>query len=49
MAVLGWGVGVAYEAINLSTGALAGFALVEQFGGQTGTRSGSRSCSRPRW
>jgi NCS1 family nucleobase:cation symporter-1 len=35
--VLGWGVGVAYEAINLSIGALAGFALVEQFGGHPGT------------
>ncbi|UQX89129.1 cytosine permease [Jatrophihabitans telluris] len=36
--VLGWGVGVAYEAINLSVGALAGFALVEQWGGSaTGT------------
>ena len=31
--ILGWGVGVAYEAINLSVGALAGFALVEQWGG----------------
>ena len=35
--ILGWGVGVAYEAINLSMGALAGFALVEQFGGQAST------------
>ena len=26
--VLGWLVGVAYEAINLSIGALAGFALI---------------------
>src|ERR1700710_427641 len=33
--VLGWGVGVAYEAINLSIGALAGFALVERWGGHT--------------
>ena len=32
-ALLGWGVGVAYEAINLSVGALAGFALVQQWGG----------------
>lgn len=32
-ALLGWGVGIAYEAINLSVGALAGFALVEQWGG----------------
>ncbi len=31
--ILGWGVGVAYEAINLSIGALAGFALVERWGG----------------
>src|ERR1700744_5541171 len=31
--ILGWGVGVAYEAINLSVGALAGFALVERWGG----------------
>jgi NCS1 family nucleobase:cation symporter-1 len=29
--IIGWLVGVAYEAINLSVGALAGFALVEQF------------------
>jgi purine-cytosine permease-like protein len=35
--VLGWGVGVAYEAINLSIGALAGFALIAQWGGQAGT------------
>ena len=32
-ALLGWGVGIAYEAINLSVGALAGVALVEQWGG----------------
>jgi purine-cytosine permease-like protein len=32
-AVLGWGVGVAYEVINLSIGALAGFAVVQQWGG----------------
>ncbi len=31
--VLGWVIGVAYEAINLSIGALAGFALVELFFG----------------
>jgi purine-cytosine permease-like protein len=31
--VVGWIIGVAYEAINLSVGALAGFALVEQFAG----------------
>jgi nucleobase:cation symporter-1, NCS1 family len=31
--IVGWMIGVAYEAINLSVGALAGFALVEQFGG----------------
>jgi hypothetical protein len=35
--VLGWGVGVAYEAINLSIGALAGFALVERWGGHANT------------
>jgi NCS1 family nucleobase:cation symporter-1 len=35
--VLGWLVGVAYEAINLSIGALAGFALVEQWGGHAST------------
>ena len=35
--VLGWGVGVAYEAINLSIGALAGFALVRQWGGHANT------------
>jgi nucleobase:cation symporter-1, NCS1 family len=35
--VLGWGVGVAYEAINLSIGALAGFALVDQWGGHAST------------
>jgi purine-cytosine permease-like protein len=34
--VLGWGVGVAYEAINLSIGALAGFALAGQWGGHAG-------------
>jgi Permease for cytosine/purines, uracil, thiamine, allantoin len=32
-ALLGWGVGIVYEAINLSVGALAGFALVGQWGG----------------
>jgi len=32
-ALVGWAVGVAYEAINLSVGALAGFALVEHWGG----------------
>jgi NCS1 family nucleobase:cation symporter-1 len=32
--VIGWVVGVAYEAINLSVGALAGFALVDQFAGR---------------
>jgi nucleobase:cation symporter-1, NCS1 family len=31
--VIGWIIGVAYEAINLSVGALAGFALVDQFAG----------------
>jgi NCS1 family nucleobase:cation symporter-1 len=35
--VLGWLVGVAYEAINLSIGALAGFALIAQWGGQAAT------------
>jgi purine-cytosine permease-like protein len=35
--VLGWGVGVAYEAINLSIGALAGFALIARWGGHAGT------------
>ena len=35
--VLGWGVGVAYEAINLAIGALAGFALIAQLGGRAGT------------
>ena len=35
--VLGWLVGVAYEAINLSIGALAGFALIAQWGGNAGT------------
>ncbi len=35
--VLGWGVGVAYEAINLSIGALAGFAVVDQWGGRADT------------
>src|ERR1700689_2704526 len=34
--VLGWGVGVAYEAINLSIGALAGFALAERWAGHAG-------------
>ena len=33
--ILGWVVGVAYESINLSVGALAGFALVDQFAGRT--------------
>lgn len=33
---LGWGVAVAYEAINLSIGALAGFALVEHWFGEVG-------------
>lgn len=32
--VVGWLVGVLYEAINLAVGALAGFALVEQFLGE---------------
>jgi nucleobase:cation symporter-1, NCS1 family len=32
-ALVGWAVGVAYEAINLSVGALAGFALVEHWSG----------------
>lgn len=31
--IIGWIIGVAYEAINLSVGALAGFALVDQFAG----------------
>lgn len=35
--VLGWGVGVAYEAINLSIGALAGFAAVQQWAGHAST------------
>ncbi len=35
--VLGWGVGVAYEAINLSIAALAGFAVVQQWAGPAGT------------
>jgi len=35
--VLGWGVGVAYEAINLSIGALAGFALIARWGGDART------------
>ena len=43
--VLGWIVGVAYEAINLSVGALAGFALVEQWGGHGRLRSRCSSCS----
>lgn len=30
----GWLIGVSYEAINLSVGALAGFALVQNFGAQ---------------
>ena len=33
--IIGWIVGVAYEAINLSVGALAGFAFVDQFAGHT--------------
>lgn len=33
--VIGWLVGVLYEAINLAVGALAGFALVEQFLGES--------------
>jgi len=33
--IIGWIVGVAYEAINLSVGALAGFALVDRFAGRT--------------
>jgi NCS1 family nucleobase:cation symporter-1 len=33
--IIGWVVGVAYEAINLSVGALAGFALIDQFAGRT--------------
>jgi purine-cytosine permease-like protein len=32
--IIGWVVGVAYEAINLSVGALAGFALVTQVAGR---------------
>ena len=35
--VLGWLVGVAYEAINLSIGALAGFALIARWGVGVGT------------
>ena len=33
--IIGWIIGVAYEAINLSVGALAGFALVAMFAGHT--------------
>jgi NCS1 family nucleobase:cation symporter-1 len=36
-AVVGWGIGVAYEAINLSVAALAAFALVDHWGGHAGT------------
>jgi nucleobase:cation symporter-1, NCS1 family len=36
IAVLGWGISVAYEAINLSVGSLAGFALVGQLGWHVG-------------
>jgi nucleobase:cation symporter-1, NCS1 family len=32
VAIIGWCISVAYEAINLSVGALAGFALIEQVG-----------------
>ena len=32
VAIVGWGISVAYEAINLAIGSLAGFALVEQLG-----------------
>lgn len=32
--IVGWVIGVAYEAINLSVGALAGFAFVDQFLGK---------------
>ena len=32
VAISAWGLGVAYEAINLSVGALAGFALLENLG-----------------
>jgi nucleobase:cation symporter-1, NCS1 family len=39
-AVLAWGIGVAYEAINLSIGALAAFALVNRLGGHAGTATG---------
>jgi NCS1 family nucleobase:cation symporter-1 len=37
IAVLGWGIDVAYEAINLAIGALAGFALLGQLGLHPGT------------
>lgn len=37
VAVVGWLICIAYEAINLSIGALAGFALVEQLGLPAGT------------
>ena len=36
-AVLEWGIGVAYEAINLSIAALAAFALVDELGAHAGT------------
>jgi nucleobase:cation symporter-1, NCS1 family len=36
-AVLEWGIGVAYEALNLSIAALAAFALVGRLGGNAGT------------
>jgi nucleobase:cation symporter-1, NCS1 family len=36
-AVLEWGIGVAYEALNLSIAALAAFALVGRLGGHAGT------------
>jgi len=32
LAITGWGIAVAYEAINLSVGSLAGFALLATFG-----------------
>jgi len=36
-AIIGWGIAVAYEAINLSVGVLAGFALVDDLGGHVNT------------
>ena len=48
VAIVGWGISVAYEAINLAIGSLAGFALVEQTGddrqhaGQDRDRGGHR-------